>query len=94
MPTLYNVGYVGSHPGIGEPRSACATRPCGGLALRGPPYNYVSPNPKSYNSVSSFTFRDITVFGPPNTDILVKVNSTFCPLVGQQRALRVRAAGA
>jgi len=48
----------------------------------GPPYNYPSPNPTSVNTIASFTVADIEVFGVDNADILVKVNSTFCPLVG------------
>jgi thrombospondin type 3 repeat protein len=48
----------------------------------GPPYNYTSPNPTTVNTVSAFPFRDIKVLSPQNTDILVKVNTSLCPIVG------------
>jgi hypothetical protein len=38
-------------------------------------------NPPTFNSVAAFTDRDIAVFLPQNTDILVKVNTTQCPIV-------------
>ena len=47
-----------------------------------PPYNYVSPNPPTINTVAAFPFRDILILIPKNTDILVKVNQTQCPIVG------------
>jgi hypothetical protein len=80
--TTFNVGTSGVIPASNNRyglRDATATVVAHFAA---PPYNYVSPNPKSYNSIASFTFRDIAVFGPQNTDILVKVNNSFCPLVG------------
>jgi len=39
-------------------------------------------NPPTVNSQAAFTDRDITVFAPNNTDILVKVNTTQCPIIG------------
>ncbi|HTO68886.1 MAG TPA: thrombospondin type 3 repeat-containing protein [Myxococcota bacterium] len=47
-----------------------------------PPYSFTSPNPTSVNTVAAFPFRDIKVLTPLNTDILVKVNTSFCPIVG------------
>ena len=57
----------------------------------GPPYNYVSPNPKSYNRSRRSRSGTSTVFGAANTDILVKVNVTFCPLVGNGAELQYSA---
>ena len=82
VPTLYNVGTSGLIPAVASRfklRNASAPVV---THFSGPPYNYVSPNPQTYNSVAAFTFRDISVFGPQNTDILVKVSGTYCPLVG------------
>jgi hypothetical protein len=45
-------------------------------------YGYTSPNPQSVNTISSFTIADIDVLETNNTDILVKVNSSSCPLIG------------
>jgi len=45
-------------------------------------YGYLSPNPATVNTVAAFPFRDINVLGPKNADILVKVQTTFCPIVG------------
>ncbi len=45
-------------------------------------YGYTSPNPTTVNTTAAFTIADIEVFGADNTDVLVKVNGTFCPLVG------------
>ena len=42
---------------------------------------FTSPNPTSVNTIAAFTYRDIDVFGTDNTDILVKVNGSFCPIV-------------
>ena len=39
-------------------------------------------NPPTVNGVAAFTARDLAVFIPQNTDILVKVNTTQCPIVG------------
>jgi len=49
-------------------------------------YGYTSPNPQTVNTVAAFPFRDINVLATANTDILVKVNTTFCPIVGGSAA--------
>jgi hypothetical protein len=49
-----------------------------------PPYNYVNPNPPTVNTVAAFPYRDILILIPKNTDILVKVNQTQCPIVGNE----------
>ncbi|HUL02738.1 MAG TPA: hypothetical protein VLV16_05845 [Gemmatimonadales bacterium] len=82
VPT-YNVG------GATGPISAVLSRfkargptPAAIAHFMGPPYNYTSPGPIMWNSAAAFTYRDISVLGSQNSDILVKVNSTFCPLIG------------
>ena len=50
----------------------------------GAPYNYTNPNPPTVNTVAAFPYRDIAIFIPLNTDILVKVNQTQCPIVGNE----------
>jgi hypothetical protein len=84
--TTYNVGSSGIIPASANRYGLRNATPAVVSHFAGPPYNYVSPNPKSYNSIASFTFRDISVFGPQNTDILVKVNNSFCPLIGNVAA--------
>ena len=84
--STYNVGSSGIIPasvnryGVRAPTAAVVSH------FQGAPYNYANPAPPSYNSIASFTFRDIAVFGPQNTDILVKVNNSFCPLINNSPA--------
>ena len=83
QPTFYTVGASGSIPASanrwGVRNASAAVR----LHFAGPPYNYAQPlNPTSVNTIASFPYRDIQVFNAADTDILVKVNTSFCPLVG------------
>jgi hypothetical protein len=80
--TTYNVGSSGVIPASDNRFGLRNATPAVVSHFSGPPYNYASPNPTTVNTIASFTFRDISVFGVANTDILVKVNSTFCPIVG------------
>jgi Thrombospondin type 3 repeat len=82
QPTLYNVGTSGLIPASAN-RYKVRNADAATIAhFAGPPYNYVNPNPTSVNTIASFPFRDIAVFGTANTDIQVKVNDSFCPIVG------------
>ncbi len=92
--TLFNVGTSGLIPASDN---RYGVRPATAAVVshfQGPPYNYASPNPPSYNSIASFTFRDIQVTQPADTDILVKVNNSFCPLVGNLPACTPAVVGA
>jgi hypothetical protein len=63
-----------------------ATRAHFAVAPYGPTGTGISfPDPTSVNTISSFVFRDIAVpsaAAANNTDILVKVNASTCPIVG------------
>jgi len=80
--TTYNVGTSGVIPASANRYNLRDATPAVVAHFQGAPYNYASPNPTSINTIASFTVADIDVFGPDNTDILVKVNSSFCPIVG------------
>jgi hypothetical protein len=82
--TTYNVGSSGVIPATANRYGVRApTDPTVAAHFAGPPYNYVNPAPPSVNTQAAFTIADIDVlFQPDNADVLVKVNTSFCPLVG------------
>lgn len=81
VPTQYVVGASGSIPASAN-RYGLKPATSDVVSYFTTTYGYTSPNPTSVNSIASFVIADIDVFGADNTDILVKVNTSFCPLVG------------
>jgi hypothetical protein len=80
--TTFLVGASGTIPASNNRYGLRDATPAVVAHFEGPPYNYLNPNPTSVNTIASFTIRDIKVIAPSNTDVLVKVNTSFCPLVG------------
>ena len=46
----------------------------------------LAQNPPTTNTIAAFTIRDINVFVPRSADVLVKANTTQCPLTGDTGA--------
>ena len=81
--TTYPVGTSGVIPATTNRYGIRNADPTVVAHFSGPPYNYVNPNPTSVNTTAAFTVADIDVLGlTDNADILVKVNTSFCPMVG------------
>src|SRR5262249_39927550 len=84
--TTYNVGSSGIIPASANRYDLPATTADVVTHLPGPPYNYTRTISRSYKSIAPVRFRDMSVFGAQNTDILVKVSNSFWPLVGNAPA--------
>ncbi|HTO55723.1 MAG TPA: hypothetical protein VMR50_20230 [Myxococcota bacterium] len=82
VPTTYPVGTSGTIAASANRFPVRNATPAVVAYFSGPPYNLPNPNPLTINTIASFTLQDLSVLGPNNADILVKVNSTFCPIVG------------